>query len=63
MKMRMLLGAAVLVLGVSVLSGHLPVALNCPRAVQSFQVPQTTTFLGICFKESYVGGCDVYTYE
>jgi hypothetical protein len=48
---------------VSVLSGHLTVAVYCPRAVQSFQVSQTTSFLGICFKESHVGGCDVYTYE
>jgi hypothetical protein len=47
MKMRMLLGAVVLVLGVSVLSGHLPVAVYCPREVQSFQVSQTTTFVGI----------------
>ncbi len=65
MKMRMLgsLGAVVLVLGVSVLAGHLPVAVYCPRAVPPFQVSQTTTFLGIGFKESHVGGCDVYTYE
>jgi hypothetical protein len=64
MKMRMLLEAvAVLVPGVSVLSGHLSVAVNCPRAVQSFQVSQTATLLGICFKESHVGRCDVYTYE
>ena len=48
MKMGMLLGAVVLVLGVSVLSVHLPVAVYCPRAVQSFEVSQRTTFLGIC---------------
>jgi hypothetical protein len=59
----MLLGAVVLVLWVSVLSGHLPVAAYCPRAVTPFDVSQTTTFMGICFKESRVGGCELYTYE
>lgn len=63
MKTRMLLGAVVLVFGVSVLSGPLPVAAYCPRAVPPVQVSQTTTFLGICFKVSHVGRCSVYTYE
>jgi hypothetical protein len=53
---------AVLVLEVSVLSGYLPVAVYCPVAVPPFEVSSTTTFLGICFKEHRIGGCDVYTY-
>jgi hypothetical protein len=36
----------------------------CPVvAVPPFEVSSTTTFLGICFKEHHIGGCDVYTYE
>jgi hypothetical protein len=53
----------VLVLGVSVLSGHLPVAAYCPRSVQPFDVSQTTKFMDTCFKESRVGGCELYTCE
>jgi hypothetical protein len=54
----------VLTLGVSVLSGCLPVTVYCPVvAVPRFEVSSTMTFLGICFKEHHIGGCDVYTYE
>jgi hypothetical protein len=63
MKMLLVVGVVVLALVGSVLSGHLHVPVYCPRAVPPFEVSQTTTFLGICFKESHVGGCDVYTYE
>ena len=48
---------------VAVLSGHLPVVAYCPRSVAPFDVSQTTTFLGICLKQSRVGGCELYTYE
>ena len=59
----LVLAVLVLVLVVSVLSGPLPVAAYCPRSVAPFGVAQTTTFLGICFKVSHVGGCELYTYE